>query len=146
MNDVTTVAALLGAALFTGGALYVSLVEHPARMTLPPAAAVQEFRVSYRRAAPWQAATAILSAVCGVVASMTGGSWTWSIGGLIVGAAVPFTLIVIMPTNKRLVHDGTADDAERRRLLAHWGRLHWVRSAWGTVGLLVLIRAALYRV
>jgi uncharacterized membrane protein len=133
---------LLSAALFTGGALYVSLVEHPARMRLPPAAAVEQFRVSYRRAAPWQAATAILSAVCGVLASMAGGSWTWSMGGLLVGAAVPFTLIVIMPANKRLLDEETTDDGERRRLLTRWSRLHWVRSVCGTAGLLVLIAAA----
>lgn len=134
---------LLSAALFTGGALYVSLVEHPARMRLPPAGAVEQFRVSYRRAAPWQAATAILSALCGVLASMVVGAWAWSVGGLMVGLAVPFTLIVIMPTTKRLLRGEAADDDERRRLLVRWGRLHWIRSACATLGLLVLICAAL---
>lgn len=137
--------AILGAALFTGGALYISLVEHPARMTLDPAAAVKQFQLSYRRAAPWQAATAILSAVCGVLASVAAGPWTWTLGGLMVGMAVPFTLIVVMPANKRLLVDDEANDAERRLLLARWGRLHGLRSACGTLGLLILIRAALDR-
>lgn len=138
--------ALLGAALFTGGALYVSLVEHPARMALPPAAAVQQFRVSYRRAAPWQAASAIVAGACGVLAWLAGGGWTWAVGGLIVAAVVPYTLLVVMPTTTRLIHDGVLDDAERGSLLTHWARLHWVRSAWGAIGLLVLVRAALARV
>jgi uncharacterized membrane protein len=137
--------ALLSAALFTGGALYVSVVEQPARMRMDAAAAVTQFRASYRRAAPWQAATAILSAVCGVLASLTGASWAWGLGGLMVGVAVPFTLIVVMPANRRLLGGETANDHERRELLRRWGRLHWVRSAWGTAGLLVLIRAALLR-
>jgi hypothetical protein len=41
----------LCAALFTGGALYISLVEHPARMA-DMAIALREFRHSYKRAAP----------------------------------------------------------------------------------------------
>jgi uncharacterized membrane protein len=136
---------LLGAALFTGGALYVSLVEHPARLTLDSAAAVRQFCASYRRAAPWQAATAIVAAVSGVVASMTGGAWMWLAGGLIIGSAVPFTLIVVMPTNKQLMNAETVNDAERRLLLARWGRLHWVRSAAAALGLLVLVGAAACR-
>jgi hypothetical protein len=135
--------AMLSGALFTGGALYVSLVEQPARMRLPPGAAAEQFRFSYRRAAPWQAATAIICALSGVLASVDGASWTWAIGGALIGLAVPFTLIVILPTNKRLLsHEGASDD-ERRALMQRWARLHWVRSALGTLGLIVLIRAAL---
>jgi hypothetical protein len=135
--------ALLSAALFTGGALYVSLVEHPARMVLEPGAALQQFRSSYRRAAPWQAATAILAAVCGALASLASGSWLWAIGGFMVGIAVPYTLIVIMPTTKRLLTAQPPSDAQCKDLFARWARLHWVRSVWGSVGLLVLLRAAL---
>jgi uncharacterized membrane protein len=135
--------AMLSGALFTGGALYVSLVEHPARMRLPPDAAAAQFRFSYRRAAPWQAATAIICALSGVLASVDGASWTWTTGGALIGLAVPFTLIVILPTNKRLLSDEGANDDERRALMRSWARLHWVRSALGTAGLMVLIRAAL---
>jgi hypothetical protein len=135
--------ALLSGALFTGGALYVSLVEQPARMGLEARAAAEEFRLSYRRAAPWQAATAVTCALSGVLASVSGRSWCWAAGGLLVGLAVPFTLIVILPTNKRLLGPEAADDGERRTLLTRWARLHWIRSALGTLGLVVLVRAAL---
>ncbi len=134
--------AMLSGALFTGGALYVSLVEQPARTRLQPGAAVDQFRFSYRRAAPWQAATAMICALSGALASITGAPWSWAIGGLLIGLAVPFTLIVILPTNNRLLgHESGAGDT--RTLLTRWARLHGIRSALGTVGLLVLIRAAL---
>ncbi|TMG65210.1 MAG: DUF1772 domain-containing protein, partial [Chloroflexi bacterium] len=44
-------------------------------------------------------------------------------------AVIPFTLVVIMPTNKLLL-DPTRDraSAETRALLKKWGRLHAVRS------------------
>lgn len=135
--------ALLSGALFTGGALYVSLVEQPARMSLEAAAAVEQFRFSYRRGAPWQATTAIICALSGVLASVMRASWAWAGGGLLVGLAVPLTLIVILPTNKRLVGSNVSGDGERRELLMRWARLHWIRSALGTVGLIVLVRAAL---
>jgi hypothetical protein len=137
--------ALLCGALFTGGALYVSLVEQPARMKLPPGAAVEQFRVSYQRAAPWQAATAIVCTLCGAVASLRGGSWGWLVGAALVGLAVPFTLIVILPTNARLLETGDVSDEERRGLLRRWARLHWVRSALGAAGLVVLVGVALAR-
>ena len=61
--------AVLGAALFAGGALYISIVEHPARMKAGVRAALTEFRPSYKRAAPWQATCAALSLVSGVFAA-----------------------------------------------------------------------------
>jgi hypothetical protein len=135
--------ALLSGALFTGGALYVSLVEQPARMQLTPPVAAEQFRASYRRAAPWQAATAIVCALSGVLASLERASWSWAVGAVLIGLAVPFTLIVILPTNKRLLGDEGVNDEERRALMSRWARLHWIRSALGTVGLIVLIGAAL---
>jgi uncharacterized membrane protein len=135
--------ALLSGALFTGGALYVSVVAPPSRMRLASEAAAEQFRLSYRRAAPWQAAAAIICALSGVLAAVDGASWTWAVGGALIGLAVPFTLIVILPTNKRLLsHEGASDD-QRRELMQRWARLHGVRSALGTVGLIVLVRAAL---
>ncbi len=127
MEPMLKVIATLCAALFTGGALYVSLVEHPARMA-DMVIALREFRHSYRRAAPWQASTAV---IC---------EWWWAIGGLMVGAVVPFTLLVMLPTNKHLLDEKARlnpDDATS--LLEHWGQLHWVRSILGTLGLVVLL-------
>jgi hypothetical protein len=135
--------AVLSGALFTGGALYISLVEHPARMRLPAGVAAEQFRFSYGRAAPWQAATAVICALSGPLASVNGASWSWAIGGLLIGLVVPFTLIVVLPTNKRLLRSDVAPDDERRQLLRRWARLHGVRSALGAAGLILLIRAAL---
>jgi len=41
--------ALLCTGLFAGAAIYVSLVEHPARLECGPALAIAEFGPSYRR-------------------------------------------------------------------------------------------------
>ena len=46
------------AVVFAAWALYVSLVEHPARLSIDPVAAVAQFRASYRLAALYQASFA----------------------------------------------------------------------------------------
>jgi Domain of unknown function (DUF1772) len=66
------------------------------------------------------------------------------VAGLIVGLVIPFTLIVILPTNKRLL-DPTLDkrSAEADSLLARWGRLHAVRSALSGLALLLYLYLAI---
>jgi hypothetical protein len=137
--------AVLSAAMFAGGALYISLVEHPARRKAGIAVALAEFRPSYQRAAPWQASTAAISLLAGTGAALATGQWAWAVGGLAVGAAIPFTLLVIMSTTKRLLAAEPISDEEATRLLDRWGRLHWVRSGLGVAGLLILLATGLAR-
>lgn len=56
-----------------GAALYVTAVEHPARMQCGSAVAVAEFGPSYQRAAVMQGSLAAIGMVCGV--------WVWLVGG-----------------------------------------------------------------
>jgi hypothetical protein len=61
------------------------------------------------------------------------------IGGLLLGAMIPFTLIVILPTNKRLLSPCLdPQQREAAALLARWGHLHAVRSLSGAVAFLIL--------
>ncbi|MPZ19989.1 MAG: hypothetical protein GEV06_19045 [Luteitalea sp.] len=52
---IAIVLATLCTGVFAGAAIYITLVEHPARLASGTAAAIAEFRPSYRRAAPMQA-------------------------------------------------------------------------------------------
>jgi hypothetical protein len=63
----------------------------------------------------------------------------------VLGAVIPFTLIVIVPTNKQLLTP-TLDrrSAETERLLARWGRLHAVRSALSALALLLFLYLAIF--
>jgi len=127
--------ALIAASLFAGAALYVSLAEHPARRRLDDRAALGQWRASYARAAPMQAGLALLSLLLGLWAWWRiGGDWLLA-GALLIGAAIPLTLAVIMPLNNRL--KATAPDAagpESRALLERWGRLHALRALLGLAG------------
>ena len=59
--------ATLATALFTGAALYVSLVEQPARMACPTDVAIAEWRPSYARATIMQASLAVAATAVSVV-------------------------------------------------------------------------------
>lgn len=130
--------ALILASLFAGAALYISLVEQPARLTLDDAPALAQWRTSYRRALPIQGSLAVLGGIAGLVAWSAHQDWQWLAGAVAMLANWPFTLLAIMPTNKRLsAIPSDAAGAESRALLRRWGRLHAIRSALGTVALLL---------
>jgi Domain of unknown function (DUF1772) len=126
--------------LFAGAALYINLVEHPARMGCGTELAATEFGPSYRRAAVLQASLAAIGFVCSVVAWLTGAGVWWLIGGMLLGAVLPFTLVIIRPTNKQLLAP-TLDkgSAQARELLSRWGKLHAVRSALSGIALVIFL-------
>ena len=95
--------AVLSAALFAGGALYINVAEHPARMGLETRSAVQQWASSYKRATWLQAPLAIISLLCGVVIWLQSGRLGWLVAALFVGSVVPFTLAIVMPTNHKLL-------------------------------------------
>jgi hypothetical protein len=132
--------ATLAGALFAGAALYVNVAEHPARMGLETRMAALQWAPSYRRATWLQAPLALLSLACGLAAWLLGAGSGWLIGALFVGAVVPFTFAVILPTNNKLLAPGRdLSSAETRALLVHWGRLHAVRTILSLVGLVAYL-------
>jgi hypothetical protein len=121
--------ATLAAGLFAGAALYVSLVEHPARMSPGSRVAVHEFGPSYRRGAALQAPLSLIGALAAIARWALGGSAWWLAGGIAFGALVPYTLIVVLPTNKRLLDPALdRDSPEAATLLYRWGILHAMRT------------------
>ena len=59
---------------------------------------------------------------------------------ILIGAVVPFTLIVIMPTNHKLLTPGRdLNSVETRALLESWGKLHAARTALSLVATLLCI-------
>lgn len=124
--------AILSTTFFTGAAIYINLVEHPARMQCGTGLAATEFGPSYRRAAAMQATLALIAAFAGFGAWLTGAPRSWFSGAVLIFGVVPFTLLAIMPTNKKLLDPALDRSSEEtRRLLQQWGRLHAVRSILG---------------
>jgi uncharacterized membrane protein len=136
------VIARASAALFAGAACYVTFVEHPARVSCGTAVALAEFRPSYRRGTVMQASLAAVGLATAFPAWTASGDVTFLVDGVLLGSVTPFTLVMILPTNKRLT-DSSLDpsSAEAAALLSRWGRLHAVRTTAGLVAFGLLLTA-----
>jgi uncharacterized membrane protein len=138
--------AALTAGLFAGAALYINVAEHPARMGLETRMAALQWAPSYKRATWLQAPLAILSLLCGVAVWLLGGGWGWLVAAVLVGAVVPVTFVIIMPTNHRLLApDRDLSSSETRELLARWGRLHAVRTVLSLAATMIYLWLILRR-
>jgi hypothetical protein len=136
--------ATFAAALFSGAALYINVVEQPARLTLDTRSAVAQWATSYRRATWLQAPLALLSLLAGLGAWLMGAGRGWALAAFLIGAVIPFTYIGIMPTNKALLRpEGDPDTTETRTLLGRWAKLHAVRTLLSLAAALSYVYLAL---
>jgi hypothetical protein len=135
--------ALTCTGLFAGAATYITFVEHPARLASGTAVALAQWRPSYKRAAVMQASLAIIGAASAVIAYLQGRGVAVLVGGILLGAVVPFTIFVAAPTNKQLLDPARVlDSADTAALLERWGRLHAVRTVLSVVAFAILLADA----
>ncbi|MSQ46837.1 MAG: DUF1772 domain-containing protein [Deltaproteobacteria bacterium] len=139
MLEIFQFIAVLSGTLFTGAAIYINLVEHPARMGCGTELAITEWAPSYNRATGMQVPLAIGSTIAGAGSWFITGNLLWLLGTLLIFAVIPFTFIAIMPTNKLLLDPGIDKTSPTTRALPEkWGTLHGVRS------ILSLVASALF--
>ena len=104
--------------------------------------ALREWAPSYKRASVMQASLAVIGGVTGVLAWALLGGLGYLVGALLLLTVVPFTLLVVFPTNKRLLElhaEGQIGNA--RELLERWNALHAVRIALSVVAFVFMLRA-----
>jgi hypothetical protein len=71
---------------------------------------------------------------------LVGASFWWAIAGALLGSVIPFTLIVILPTNKLLLSPTlNRQSAETECLLGRWSKLHAVRGGLSVLALLLFL-------
>lgn len=128
--------------LFAGAALYINLVEHPARMSCGVDVALREWAPSYKRATILQASLAVVGGAAGVSAWALVGGLGYLVGAVFLLAVVPFTLFVVFPTNKSLLDlHATGQGGNAGKLLSRWNALHAVRTALSLIAFLFMLLA-----
>jgi hypothetical protein len=132
--------ATLAAGLFAGAAIYIDLAEQPARRQIDTSAALAEWRPSYKRAAVVQPLLAGVGFLSAVAAWLMGASAWWLVGGVLLVAVIPYTLIVVFPTNNKLLDPAIDKNPDvARRLMIRWGRLHTARSVMSVATFLAFV-------
>ena len=134
--------ALTIAALFAGAAIYINIAEQPARLQLDDSSLLVEWKLAYRRGYMMQASLAIVGGFFGVVAFFSSFEWRWLLGAVVLLVNWPYTTVVMMPTNRRLMNTPPgAATAETRRMIGRWGIFHAGRSALGLAAALISLLA-----
>jgi|SRR5579859_3834880 len=138
--------ALVAAAAFAGAAFYVGFAEQPARLALDDQALLKQWKPSYARGFTMQASLAVISAILGFIASWQLHDWRWAVAAAVILANWPYTLVVMLPTNKRIdAWPIETASSESRALIVRWGKMHALRTALGvaaTAGFLILASTA----
>ena len=123
--------ALAAAGAFFGAALYLSLVEQPARLSLDDAALVKEWTPSDRRGFALMAALALVSGALGLAQYAEFPDVRWAAGALFCLASWLYSYFVLVPMNNRILTLGDANGGAARAFIRDWGRLEWGQTALG---------------
>jgi Domain of unknown function (DUF1772) len=120
------------AACFLGAAIYIGLVEQPARLRLSSRAMIKEWALSNRRGTLTLLVFAVVSAILAFIQYKTNADVRWLIGGITILASWPYTYFVMVPVNVWLcaIPPGRAVSPVRQ-LMRDWGLLEWGHALLG---------------
>lgn len=145
--DHTNIVSTVSGGIFAGAAAYISFSEVPALNDSGPNELWRFFPYMYSNAAKMQATLAVISGTTGIIYSLRIADASPILSKVWLGAAlsfvgiVPYTLFVMMPTNKRIIQSNKTleNDAEKQALLNKWTKMHLVRTVASLAGFSAMV-------
>lgn len=134
----TKLVSKLSTSIFAGSAFYCGVVEHSATLKTGSNAGIDHWRHMYERAAPIQAGLSVVAFSSAFGAYHLTKDKYWLAAGLLMSTLIPYTLLVMMPTNKRMLDKSLDKESSTAKdLLEKWGWMHSVRSIIGLFALVL---------
>jgi len=142
MDDALLGLARVAAAMFTGAAFYITLVEQPARMQLQSSLAIAAFCAELPRVERMQPLLLLVSLMAALSSWSQRPATSTLLASVCLALILPLSFGWLVPINRRL-RTASADEraAFGMALLSRWGKLHALRSCLGLLGT-VLLHAA----
>lgn len=124
--------------LFTGAlfgiALSASVIIHPILVSSKPEAALAIFKPFYGKTHMWILILSITITIMALAYSILTANWWWFIVSLFMHINGPYTLVFMMPLNKRLLNENTDPYSEETKNdLKEWGGLHFIRTCLNAI-------------
>ena len=140
MDFLASSACIFSTSFFFACALYINLVEHPARMAAGQEVAITQWPGSYRRAALLQVSMAISSIISATALWCIRNQIIWLVVAALMLSIIIYTLVVMFPTNKLLLRkDIDKSAASTKALLDKWIEYHSVRTALSFLAYLIAL-------
>ena len=140
VTEIVRVVMQLGAGAFAGACVYIALAQHPVRMGLADAAALDDFRSTIPRAERLQAPLLVVTLVATALSLVLTFRGPVLVGGVLLLAVLVQTIVTVLPVNARLLSGAAADHVgEARTALSRWGALHTVRTAVAVLGAVLVL-------
>ncbi len=106
-------------------------------------ALLAHWKPAYKRGFAMQASLAVVGFIVALVAWWQTRHWLWMLGGVVLLANWPYTLLAMMPINRKLVTiDLGRAGAESRLLVERWGRLHAAGTGLGFTATAIFLSAS----
>ena len=134
--------ALFCCAMFAGATTYIGLVEQPTIVRAGRELTGAYILLAQPRPAIFQISFAVIGAIAGIVAGITGNAAWWFAGGVALGLTALFHQVVVMPETRRLLEialNANDDDNIDANLLKKLSRLHAAESLAGMAALFMFI-------
>jgi hypothetical protein len=133
--------ALAFASALSGAAVYVNIVEQPARLALEDQALLNEWAPSDQRGVALMAGLALISGILGLASWFESADVRWAIGAVIVISSWPYTFFVMAPMNNQILNLSPRDVGAARELVRQWGLLEYGQTGIGLVASAVFMWA-----
>lgn len=134
MINILIVIDLTLMAMIFGYGFSATAVSYPAMMASSRETAVSYFAPFFHKSAHLQMGLSLLVIPVSAVISYLTGNWWWLAGSLFLQVSGPYTILVLMPVNNRIMaKDADINSEQISKDLGSWGRLHFPRTVIAAV-------------